>query len=80
MNSELRDVMALLEKATEGKWKADKDDVYSEDGGVGNIVCERTEWPVSSEKWPGNAAAIAAAVNFLRKHGESLLAETEDRR
>lgn len=73
--TELARVMALLEKATPGVWRWSVNgnivpEVYSNDCEIAAVYSEHDD-----DREPANAAAIRAAVNFLRQHGPDI-AET----
>lgn len=73
----LREVLALLEKATPGRW-------YAWDRGVGYHLAldpdgnELLPDGMRTDLTEPDANAIAAAVNFLRKHGPALLSGGKD--
>jgi hypothetical protein len=82
-DAELRDVLALLEKATPGEWKVRdendgegwpprplwcvENDAFHEDSDDGSPLQMVVHYGGKED-----AELIAAAVNFLRKHGEAL--------
>lgn len=78
----LPEVLTLLEKATPGEWEADGDDAnYHEITICGNdrYACSVGIWQVpramglhDEPERVANAAAIVAAVNYLRTHGANL--------
>lgn len=89
MNAKLRDslaqVVALCQKASPGAWvhresKYDGDTYIVQAPHPTNHVLARYDGDGDgySQQEVDNAAAIAAAVNFLREHGPALLAVVED--
>lgn len=71
----LSEVLALLEKATQGEWRWSMNgnivpQEYTQDCEIAAVYTEHDE--LNTE--PANSAAICAAVNFLRQHGPTLLA------
>lgn len=85
---ELAEVLALLEKATPGEWAAYERGDYglgpegSIEGADGDDVECKVRPPYDESTIRGevmwrDAAAICAAVNFIRKHGPALLSRAD---
>jgi len=86
LQTELRELMALSEKATPGPWTYEG--VFDEDEGYSmhyicdqDTMCDATTLVTFGDGRPNDeydARTIVAAVNFLRTHGATLLEMVED--